>query len=273
MVSSYIQTIEDFFVYNFKKTLSSRPRHEQKTFNKDLKRFKLMVFHPYYMDDEYHVLFGFSDECEVLCSDKASSTKIYNQIKKHMYFSPKGDVFSLEQTLIIPTLNIDPLPLRKIPWDEAIEQPKLGDADFSYIEDSFIEFYGLENNKYTEYGKNKKSLSSFFNKNENKPDELELRIVWDDVDSGEKYGDIQVLIFWKNEFIGWIHRSGKWLESYSYSTIDATKWCDMMQTIFQKSEYSYINSMSGVSVHSMDSDVDDLMFIQGVSINNYSNDD
>lgn len=272
MSSSHIQSIEEFFVHNLKKTIETTSHEDQKRFNRNLASYKLLVFHPYYLDDAYKVLVGFANECDQQGSDQAGSSLVYKQITNHMHFAPTQETYFIEKTLIVQVSDVKPIYVRKVSWEEAINQPKLSDARFSYLEEAFFEFFSLENVKYNKYGLNQKTLSDFFNDDTNKPEGLELRVVWEDIDSNDKYGNVQVLVFWKTEFIGWILRSGRWLEDFNYSTISGEKWSAMMNVIYEQSGYVNTGNLDSVSVYTMNDEPDDLLLITGISRRSYTKD-
>lgn len=73
------------------------------------------------------------------------------------------------------------------------------------MSDSFCKFFNLDENRYKKNNYHIINFKSWFSDNENKPDDLELRVVFDDTNSVDnKYSNRTINVLWKGEFIGFI---------------------------------------------------------------------
>ena len=270
------QTFNSDFINEYRKLLSTCSHDRIKEFNRKLKQYAYLLVYPFTSDDhpdKIQVLVGFADTYAVhQMDDDDKMPDAMAQIKGSYDFLLIGKDFVITETVAIPVSEIEPVALRKVEWAELINAPKLDDGDFGILESSFLAYFSLDSHAYQENGE-RFDFSDYF-EDKNKPAELELREVWRDVDSGEKYGDIQTLVIWKGDFIGWVSCFGKWLDNYGASTVDVDKWADLMNTLYARSGFVPGRIYNGVTVYSMEkNDVEDVAFVPGVSDRNYDDDD
>lgn len=259
-------------------------RESSKKFNKHIKEFNYVIVYPYSiegkaiypcMDDDnsdtISLIVGFSNEPTVYKCDREGAKSAYSHLRHLDSLTVKSSELTLTESVAFETSLFEPIPLEKVEWSKLINAPKLDDGDFSDLQTTFLSFFGLEENEYNDEHSDSFNFSRFFCHEENKPDGLELRVVWRDVDSGEKYGDIVTLIFWKNDFIGWVTHSGRWLDTEQVSTVDIEKFKELMQIIYDKTGFIRSKRLHGISIYDMDKDeVDDVVSVPGVSMRNYS---
>lgn len=270
------QTFSTDFISQYRKLLATCSHEQIKAFNTNLKKYAYFLVYPFTSEDQsdkVQVLVGFADTYAIHEKDnEAHMPEAMAQLKSNYDYLQIGKDFALTKTLPIPVSEIEPVELRKIEWAELINAPKLDDGNFSILKSSFLTYFGFDSYSYQENGENF-DFGNYFYHEKNKPSELELREVWRDIDSGDKYGHIQTLVFWKGSFIGWVMCSGKWLDSYSASTVDMDKWADLMDTIYAQSGYKPGRNFNGVTVYDMEKhEVDDVTFVPGVSTKEYDDD-
>lgn len=271
------QTFTNIFVKQYSDLMLSARSHDAiKQFNNNLAKYSYLLVYPSDSDepDRIQLLVGFANQYEIhQFGAHEDMVKAMTQIKSNPDFCTVSKELTVAETVVIPTADFPALPLRKIAWEELINAPKLQDEDFDVLQSSFLEYFNLDEHAYQEGNDTPFDFREYFSTESNKPEQLELREVWHDADWDGKYGNIEILIFWKSEFIGWITRTGRYLESYAASTINLEKWTDLMDTIYKSSGYKPGRNVNGVSVYNMETDdVDDVAYVPGVSTRHYTSD-
>lgn len=262
------------FINGYRDLMLSKSSHDQiKHFNNNLKRFSHLLVYPFSHDDDsvkMQLLVGFADTFNIhQKDDKATMPEAMEQVRSGQDFLTISVDSMFTETLAISTSAIELLPIRKVEWSELINAPKLDDGEFSILKSAFLEYFNLDESAYQQGSDERFSFSDYFYKKNNKPEALELREVWSDTD-GDKYGNIQTLVIWHGVFIGWVVCSGKWLDSYTASTVNLDQWSNMMDTLYANSGYKPGRNLKGVYVYDMEKDdVDDVTYVPGVSTVNY----
>lgn len=262
------------FIKGYSELMVAQRRHDQiKHFNNNLKKYSHLLVYPFTADDpdKNQLLVGFSNDFKIYQKDdKANMPAAMTQIICGQDYVVVGKGLDIKETVAIPTSEIQPLPIRKVEWSELINAPKLGEDSFSVLSDPFLEYFHLDSYAYQEGSNESFDFNHYFNKDSNKPDGLELREVWHDTCDDDKHGNTQTLVFWKDEFIGWLTFSGRYLDSTMASTVNLEKWVDLMDTIYKQSGYKPGRNINGVSVYNMEKDdVDDVAYVPGVSTVHY----
>lgn len=250
--------------------MSLNSRDKSKRYNNRINNKKYVSIYAFDNDGKVELLIGFTNEAVINPVEPEFISKAYRCVAGNYDLITTSDPISnFKETIIIPATEFQPIEVEKISWQSLIDSPKIEEGDFSILSKSFLEYFSLDSNEYFDEN-NKFDFNNYFYNEQNKPEELELRTVWIDVDSNEKYGDIQTLIFWKTKFIGWTTQSGKWLDSLTTSTVDVEGWKDLMQTIYNNTGFVRENFLKGVTVYDMNNvEVDDVAFVPNISIKNY----
>jgi len=263
------------FIKSYRELLLTCSHDQIKVFNNRLKKYTYFLVYPFTGSDENpektSLLVGFADTFVVhQKDDQPNMPAAMQQITAGQGYLTVGSGLDITETVGIPTSEIEPLPVRKVEWAELINAPKLADADFDLLQDSFLEYFNLDEYAYQEGSNESFRFGEYFREEANKPEGLELREVWHDTCQDDKHGNIQTLVFWKDEFIGWISCSGRYLTSSAASTVNLPKWTELMDTIYANSGYKPGRNVNGVSVYDMSQDdVDDVTYVPGVSTVNY----
>lgn len=209
-------------------------------------------------------IFGFSDNIKITQNNDKDIAEAYENVKCSMFLIHFEDNDKIQETVIIESSELEAIPIEEPSWEHFINSPKIRDNSFDIMQKPFLDYFRLEeteNNYITDYHF---SFNDYFFKEENKPEQLELRTIVHEVDDNHKYGDIITTIFWKSEFIGWIHKNGKWLETISANTVDIQKWNDMMQHLFVATGYNPALFHNGVSICDMNTSMpDDVTLVPG----------
>lgn len=266
----------EIFVKNYVGLLVSQNNYSRiKNFNNSLNKYEYLLVYPLDIDDEKNtikLLVGFADTFSIhLYDDNTKIHEAQSQIKtKPVVIEVSGEC-RISATVAIKTELFQPIPLRKVEWSELISSPKIEDGSYSLLQSSFLEYFHLDEHAPQANGSDDFDFSHFFNNEKNKVDGLELRVVWEDMDSSQKYGTVQTLVMWNNEFIGWITCSGRYLDDHSASTVNTVKWIELMEAIYKQSGYSVGNDLRGVSVYDMSKDdVDDVAYVPSIEITQYT---
>lgn len=266
------------FIKGYRELMLNQSSHDKiKHFNNNLKEYPYLLVYPFTSDDsepaKTQLLVGFAETFAIhQKDDKATMPEAMKQIRRGQDYLKVGHDVTITETVVIPTSEIEPVPVRKVAWAELIEAPKLGEDSFSVLSAPFLEYFNLDSYAYQEGSDESFDFSHYFYQDSNKPVGLELREVWHDTCDDDKHGNTQTLVFWKDEFIGWLTFSGRYLDSTMASTVNLEKWVDLMDTIYKQSGYKPGRNVHGVSVYNMDKDdVDDVAYVPGVSTANYSN--
>lgn len=261
------------FPENYRKLiLSQNSRDKNKKYNKQLKNNSYILVYPFKRDDnKLEYLVGFSNNPKVVPVGDDFMSEAYQHVKNNYEVLTTTDTeTTIKETVVIPTSSFEPIEVEKISWQAIIDAPKIEDGSFDLLVNSFLEYFSLDSVEYID-GKPIFDFNHYFCQDNNQPKDLELRTVWIDVDDEEKYGNIETLIFWKNKFIGWVSRSGRWLDSTDTSTVDVMAWQDLMETIYKNTGFVRENLLKGVTVYDMNQEhVDDLLHVPGISQKNYS---
>ena len=262
------------FIQAYRELMVSQRSHDRlKQFNKNLEKYSHLLVYPFTSDgnEKVQLLIGFANEFKIYQKDdKETMPSAMKQILGGQDYVTVGKYFDIKETVAIPTSEIEHLHVRKVEWAELINAPKLGEDSFSVLSDPFLEYFNLDSYAYQEGSNESFDFNHYFNKASNKPDGLELREVWRDTCDDDKHGSTQTLVFWKNEFIGWLTFSGRYLDTTSASTINIEKWTELMDFIYTQSGFKPGRKIKGISIYNMEKDdVDDVAYVPGVSTVNY----
>lgn len=264
------------FIKGYRELMIEKSSHDKiKHFNNNLKEYSYLLVYPFTVDDtepeKMQLLVGFANNFVIYQKDdKATMPEAMKQIIRGQDCLKVSHDLDITETVAIPTSEIETLPVRKVTWAELINAPKLGEDSFSVLCEPFLEYFNLESYSYQADSNESFDFNHYFNQDSNKPSELELREVWHDTCDDDKHGNTQTLVFWKDEFIGWLTFSGRYLSSCMASTVNLEKWTDLMDTIYKQSGYKPGRNVNGVSVYNMDKDdVDDVAYVPGVSTVHY----
>lgn len=266
--------IENFIEYYRNSKLNSEHPNVQKSFNRNLRKYKYFLIYPFIKTDEQDtvsLLVGFSNEAKIFKMNKEESIKAYNHVEYNCEIvnTDKAEL-GFDETIVVDTSTIEKLPIPEAKWEDFINAPKIQDGDFSIIQNDFLEFFGLNSHEYNHETGNSFSFNSFFEK-ENMPKDLELRVVWKDTDSDEKYGNIITSVFWREEFIGWISTHGKWLSNHHANTINIDKWTEFMEYLKSLTGFKQKEYVKGVIVSNMETDfAEDSTYVAGFSTIDYN---
>lgn len=251
--------------------LSSKSRRHIRGFNHKISTYKYMIVHPVFLKDHYELMIGFVNDNSkvwaIVDEEKRDDVQreVFNFIGHYGHEFVRTDepldIEMFNQTLYIETSRFSPLELETGSWEQLLNSPKIEDAEFSILSEPFTTFFNLDEH-YNEHF----DVWGFF-QNCNKPSDVELRVVWKDVDDGEKYGSINTLIFWNDEFLGWVNSGSKWLATHVYYTVNADRWEAFMQYLYKCSGQKALNKLRGIEVIDMDSvkDVESIVSIPGLT--------
>lgn len=263
------------FPQDYKNFVMSRNVHESsKKFNKNIEKYKYVLVFPFYQSNgsvQDSLLIGFSDEPTIYKCDSENQKAAFQAFTSHEIIKINNIKAVFTESMAFSTSLFEKIPQDKVLWSQLIDAPKIEDGSYDLLLESFLEFFGLERNEYNQDYSESFDFEGHFCKDHNKPNELELRVVWHDVDSYDKFGTIITLIFWKNEFIGWVSTGGRYLDTNSASTVNIDAWKDLMQAIYESTKFQRSNRLAGVSVYDMNAvEVDDVVSVPGVSMRSYS---
>lgn len=263
------------FPQDYKNFVMSRNLHESsKKFNKNIEKYKYVLVFPFYQRNgsvQDSLLIGFSDEPTIYKCDSENQKAAFQAFASNDIININNVKTVFTESMAFATSLFEKIPQDKVLWSQLIDAPKIDDGSYHLLLESFLEFFGLDRNEYNQDYSESFDFERHFCKDENKPSELELRVVWQDVDSYDKFGTIITLIFWKSEFIGWVSTSGRYLDTDSASTVNIDAWKDLMQAIYESTKFQRSNRLAGVSVYDMNAvEVDDVVSVPGVSMRNYS---
>ena len=250
--------------------LSSKTRRHSRSFNYRISNYKYIMIHPVLIKDDYELMVGFvHDNSKVWSLGKDDQREAFEFIGHHghefLCTDDKLDTELFNKTLYIETSRFSPIALDTGSWEQLLNSPKIEEGDFSLLSEPFTTFFNLDI-----YYDDDFDVWGFFQES-NKPSDVELRVVWKDVDSGQKYGCINTLIFWKGEFIGWVSSGSKWLATHGYNTVNAERWVAFMQYLYQCSGQKPKNTLRGIDVIDMNSviDVESVINIPGLTEPDY----
>lgn len=252
------------FIAGFK-SVSEQRRYDSRCYNNMIRDKKYIMLHPMIFDDDNieFLVFPTDDNTKIWPVGEDLQREVFDYVEKtRKYYNfvscinPK-DIDCIDETVYIETSRFSAIDLTIARWSDLINAPKLRDGNFSDLRVPFEKFFNLENDcnhdiHYWEVFADNKI-----------PAELELREVFHDVDSYQKYGTISTTIFWKNEFIGWYTRSGRWLDDMVFNTVNVEKWKELMYVMLEMSGYKLGERLNGVEVYTMN-DTDDVETITSV---------
>lgn len=258
------------FITEFK-SLCENDRDSSRTYNHLISKNKYIMVHPIYdePDDVKFLIFATDDNSKVCPVDLGQTPHdildyVFNSTKYHNVLrfddSSKLNIDSITETLYIKTSLFSRIELTVARWHDLINAPKLRDGHFSDLCAPFEKYFNIEDDY--------ECCINFHNvfSDENKPKELELCEIFHDVCSDGKYGTIQTSIFWNGEFIGWYTRSGRWLDTYIFNTVNPEKWKVLMNAMLKISGYEKGERIPGVdAIYEMDinDDVEDITNVPG----------
>ena len=271
----------DYFVKAYTE-LESKSRRNSKFLNRMISEHQYLRVHPIVFnhkgEEEIQFLISFADSTE-LCYPmgedlqneffhKLEDSRTWHTfIKTSKTLEELKEVREIDQTLYIETSKFTPIPVKEATWQDLINAPKLRDGEFSELREAFEKFFNLEDDCDCDIDYWKVFAES------NKPAELEIREVWCDVDSYQKYGNIDRLIFWKGEFIGWISYSGRWIDHKMFNTVNPDAWKELMHVMYEISGYKKGPGISGVTVVDMSTEkVEDCTSVPGFTEPDYGSD-
>lgn len=269
--------IENFIEYYRNSKLNSEHPNVQKSFNRNLRKYKYFLIYPFMRNDKsdtVSLLVGFHNEAKIFKMNKDESIKAYDHVEHNCEVINTDKVeLPFDETIVVETSTIEKLAIPEAKWEDFINAPKIEDGDFSIIQNDFLEFFGLSNYEYNYETGVSFDFNRFFSK-ENAPKDLELKVVWKDIDSAEKYGNIITSVFWREEFIGWISTHGKWLAHHNAHTVNIEKWTQFMEYLKGLTGFKPIDYVKGVIISNMETDfVEDSTYVAGFSTIDYSYDE
>lgn len=255
--------IEKFI--NGYKSLNEKSRYNSRSYNRLIRENKYIMLHPMIIsDDNTQLLIFFTDDNTKIWpigDDLQHEVFEYveNTRKYYTFVECKDptDLDSINETVYIETSHFSAIELTIARWSDLINAPKLRDGHFSDLREPFEKFFHLEND--SDYDIDYWEVFA----DDKIPAELELREIIHDVDSYQKYGTISTSIFWKDEFIGWYTRSGRWLDHKEFNTVNVEKWKELMHVMLDMSGYKPGERLNGVEVYTMN-DTDDVETITSV---------
>lgn len=247
-----------------------------KNFNRRIAKFKFFVVYPYLTrKDTIEVLVGFSNDNTKHAFGEETAALAMEQVKNNCEFisSKEVDFSVLKESLIIETSAFSPIELSVPHWSQLIDAPEIMKSDFDVLVDSFCKFFGLEPEQYDRNFDMIMDFKSWFGYNENQPKDLDLKVVWNDVDGYDtKYGNRTINVFWKGEFIGFINGSFSRWEFYGTEyTVNYDKWTEMMEVIYASTEFVKEKGAGVVILDMQTTNVEDYASIPGVSDKDYGN--
>jgi len=247
-----------------------------KAFNRRITEFKYFVVYPYLTrKGTIDVLVGFSNDNTKLAYGEETMAKAMEQVKNnHEFISSKETDFSvLTESLIIETTAFSPIELTVPHWSQLIDAPEIMKSDFDILTESFCKYFGLEPEQYDRNYDMVMDFNSWFCNNENQPKDLDLKVVWNDVDGWDaKYGSRTINIFWKGEFIGFIDGGiSRWDFQGTEYTVNYDKWSEMMEVIYASTGFVKEKGAGVVILDMNSTSVEDYASIPGVSDKVYDN--
>lgn len=263
--------IENLIEYYRKSKLDSEYPHVKKRFNSNLRRQKYLLIYPFTNDETKNVslLLGFSNEAKTFKMDEESFEAFSHVEHNYEIIHTDKTELDFDETVIVETKNIEKLPIPEAKWEDFVNAPKIEEGNFSIIQDDFLEFFGLCENEHNFETGDSFNFNRFFTQ-KNIPKDLELRVVWKDVDSGEKYGNIITSLFWRGDFIGWVSTHGKWLSHHNAHTINIEKWTQFMEYLKELTGFNPKEYTKGVIICDMEKDfVEDCTYVHGFSLIDY----
>jgi hypothetical protein len=258
----------------------SKGRNNSKFYNRMLSQNKFLRIHPVHVpvqkagSVQIDVLVGFANDDTVIYPEGDDlQHEVFNFMKGegwHSFFrtgfTEEEMVEFLPETRYIETSQFKPIEVPMPTWADLLNAPKLGDADFDILQETFEEFHGINDNYELTC-----NLHNLFGYIELKPDELELRIVYDDIDDDHKYGDAVILLFWKGEFLALCNQYiNRYRSDPSFYVANENYWREMMAVLYSKADIPAISPIRGAEILDMTQEVDNITNVPGFAEKNYA---
>jgi hypothetical protein len=270
-MSDLVQTLVD----GYTDLIKNGRRNHIKSFNKNIEEYKYFLVYPFLVNDEVELMVGFSNESTVyqMCEDDMHKAfKLIESCRDYVKCDTL-DVSGLTETLVIDASRFARIHLEVPNWRQLIDAPEIMKSDFSVLTDSFCKFFGLQEEQYDRNYDLIMDFKSWFGYNENQPVDLDLKVVWNDVDSYDnKFGTRTINVFWKGEFIGFISGSfGRWEFVGTEYTVNYDKWTEMMDAIYSSTGFVKDQGAGVIVLEMHNTSVEDYTSIPGVSDKDYGN--
>lgn len=244
------------FISGYKK-LASDTRRRSQLYNKLISENTFIMIHPMLLtevdkqflvsvSDDNTQVWPFSAEIEPQ-REVFEFVENSNKFYEFVICKSEEDFNKITETVYIETSRFSKIELTVPTWDDLINAPKLRDGNFDELREAFEKFFNVDED-YS-YDSSVDLYSAFHN--DKKPSELEIREVWYDVDSYQKYGNITRLVFWKEQFIGWISYSGRWIDDTNYYVVNSDAWKELMNVMYKISGYQKVQGIRGVTMIDM----------------------
>jgi hypothetical protein len=261
-------TIEQKFIDSLKEYYSNYRRNSQ-FYNRIISEKKFLMVHPILLpNSKIDVLINFTNENKVVYPmGEDLQHEVFEFVRNsdgHHYFFSTG--FSedemiefLPETRYIETSLFTPIELVNPTWDDLLNAQKVGDANFNILKETFNEFHSISD--FDDRGDDSDNL---FYEEENKPSELELRIVFEDITSDHKYGSGTILVFWKGEFTALCNEYiERYRQDHSYYIANVDNWREMMKVLYEKANIKPGSPIHGAEILDMTNDVEQMASIPG----------
>lgn len=260
-------SIEQKFIDGFK-DYYSKSRINSQFYNCMIEKNRFLRVHPIDIPSgNSDVLISFADsDSFIYPSGDDLQHEVFQFVQKQGWHTFMGTGFSdeemvefLPETRYIETSRFTKIELSVPTWDDLINAPKVGDAEFSIMKETFEEYHGIED----DYELTCESTNLFYD-NEKKPEELELRVVFDDTDSNRKYGHGTILVFWKGEFMALCNECiERYRQNHSFYITDVPKWREMMKVLFELANIEPTSPVRGAEILDMTQDVEQIAAVPG----------
>lgn len=249
------------------KLFNEKTRYNSRAYNNLISNNKYIMIHPMIIDDDniQLIIFFTDDNSKVWPVGEDLQGEVFEYVdgtRKYFTFlecKEPSDLDCINETIYIETSRFSKIELTVARWSDLINAPKLRDGSFGDLREPFEKFFHLED----DYDCDIDYWKVFAD--DKKPEQLELREIIHDIDSYQKYGTISTTIFWKGEFIGWYTRSGRWLDTKIFNTVNPEKWKVLMHVMLEMSGYVMGERINGVEVYKMneDDDVESITSVPG----------
>lgn len=269
----------DYFVKAYTE-LESKSRRNSQFLNRMIKEYKYLRVHPILLKDndeeEIHFLISFANSTELsypmgedlqaeLFHKLEDSRVWYSFIETSKTVEELKEVREIDQTLYIETSKFTPIHVKEATWQDLINAPKLRDAELDILQKTFEEYHGIDDDYELTC-----NLHELFCYPEKKPEELELRIVYEDTDQGRKYGDATILVFWKGEFMALCNEYiNRYSQSHSYYIAKEESWHEMMAVLHSLANIPVTSPIRGAEILDMTQEVENIASVPGFTENVY----
>jgi len=266
-------TVLEKFITGFKEYYS-KSRLNSKFYNRMIAEKKFLCVHPIVLpNSKTDVLVSFSDtNTFVYPAGDDLQHEVFQHIQEqgwHTFlstgFSDDEMVDFLPETRYIETSEFTPIELVMPTWDDLLKAPKLGDAELDILQETFEEYHGIDDDYELTC-----NLHELFCYPEKKPEELELRIVYDDTDQDRKYGDATILVFWKGEFMALCNEYiNRYRQSHSYYIAKEESWHEMMAVLHSLANIPVTSPIRGAEILDMTQEVENIASVPGFTEKSY----